>query len=144
MSATACSATLSGWIEGDTWTRWRIAGEGQVRFWVRPLGEAAGLLLCAVPVHTAADLREAADMLAPGRHVEIQAVPVPVQTGTLRQGDEAGACIVFLARELTSAGFPLKISARRQPAPQAEPLAMPHAPRIAGKMAAAGDTEAAA
>lgn len=145
MSAAACTASLSGWIEGDTWTRWKQAGEGQVRFWLRPLHASAGLLLCAVPVRGARDLREAEEMLLAGRHVELCAAPVALSGNVTPRAEEQAAGVVFLAHEGTVGGFPLRISAPATPAPAGEPIGCPHQARITGKLAAAGEhTEDAA
>ena len=142
MDSQACTAALSGWIEGDTWTRWKQAGEGQVRFWLRPLHASAGLLLCAVPVRGAKDLREAEEMLVAGRHAELVAAPVSLLPAATHQADEQAAGVVFLAREgSTVGGFPLRISEREAPAVKPEPLAGPHAVRAVGKAAAAGEHE---
>lgn len=143
---TACTASLAGWIEGETWTRWRVAGEGQVRFWLRPVRESLGLLLCAVPVRTASDLRTASELLAPKRYVELVADPVAAdKTDTAR--DEVLSRVIFLAVEASVGGFPLVIPAAPAPAPAAEisacteHLGTPHAQRASGKMAAAGEHE---
>lgn len=126
-----------GSIEGGTWTRWRIAGEGQVRFWLRPLRPGAGLLLCAVPVRTARDLREAEEMLLPGRHAELVACPVALASTTAPRSEEQAAGVVFVALTCNIGGFPLLMAAASPP----EPLAGPHQTRAVGKLAAAGDTQ---
>lgn len=137
-AATSCTASLTGWIEGEPWTRWRQADCGQVRFWLRPIHAGAGLLLCAVPVRGARDLRAATEAIVPGRSVELMATPTACDKSEGAR-DEALCRVVFLAREAAVAGFPLVIRAEPEPAPVLEPLAHPHAPRAVGKAAAAGE-----
>ena len=141
MSSISCTATLSGWIEGDTWTRWKQADAGQVRFWLRPLHAGAGMLLCAVPIRCAKDLREAEQMLVPGRPVELVASPVALLANATAHADEQAAGVVFLAREGNVGGFPLRISEAPAQASAPEPLGGPHATRAVGKAAAAGEHE---
>lgn len=144
----SCSAHLAGWIVGDTWTRWRVNGCGQVRFWLRPTTGPVGCgsLLCAVPVRSARELRAACDTLAEGMFVEIAAeLHGMLPADAVRDESRAGVC--FVARELSVAGLPfLILQDRKEDEPEArpEPLASHHVHRIGGKMAAAGEREEAA
>lgn len=131
----SCTASLSGWIEGETWTRWRCAGEGQVRFWLRPVRESLGLLLCAVPVRTACELRAAQTRLAPGRHIELVAEPVAADKSDGPR-DEALSRVVFLAVESSVTALDLTGLL-----PVASTTSAVHGHRITGKMAAAGEHE---
>jgi hypothetical protein len=126
---------LRGVVQPDAqgeacWTRWTPRQRGQVRFWLavpRMLaGDGQDLLLCAIEPLSADELQRYQDEIRAGRSVELTACARAMAGNARLSEDHAG--VIFVAESCAFGGAPMADVHRR---------------RAVGKMAAAGDGQAA-
>jgi hypothetical protein len=115
---------LEGIVAGDCWTRWACRERGQVRFWLAIGGQR---LLCALELHSAAEVWRLEREIQDGRAVRLDAQARALDPDPR----EASPGVIFVAECCQLDG--LDVSARH----------VDRLSRLHGKAAAAGDRELA-